>query len=249
MKLLNSFLALGLAFSLTSMSPTAAFAQTADELPANATDFAFIEAGDDHTLGSEDAAITMITWASVTCSHCGAWFSDEWPTVKSDLVETGKLRFVFREYPTAPAQLAMTGFLMANCAPSEDFMSVIEYQMENQDEIFKDASEGRGREAYNKIAKLAGMENEDAVTACLRNPDMLAHIQLSADRATAAGIRGVPAFFINGDPYKGPSNAQSLVDLITEMDEKGLSTIPEDMKASSDDKGSRSGHKESHDHN
>ena len=232
MKMMSSALASILALTLISMTPSAAFAQDTPELPANVTDFALFEAADDHVVGSEDAAITMITWASVTCPHCGSWFSKEWPAVKADLVDTGKLRFVFREFPTAPAQLAMTGFLMANCAPSEDFMSVIEYQMENQEQIFEDVKEGRGREVYNEIAKLAGMEEEDAVTACLRNPDMLAHIQLSSDRAVAAEVRGVPAFFINGEAYKGPSDAKSLVELITDMDEKGLSAIPESFKAS-----------------
>lgn len=232
MKMMSSALASILALTLISMTPSAAFAQDTPELPANVTDFALFEAADDHVVGSEDAAITMITWASVTCPHCGNWFSKEWPAVKADLVDTGKLRFVFREFPTAPAQLAMTGFLMANCAPSEDFMSVIEYQMENQEQIFEDVKEGRGREVYNEIAKLAGMEEEDAVTACLRNPDMLAHIQLSSDRAVAAEVRGVPAFFINGEAYKGPSDAKSLVELITDMDEKGLSAIPESFKAS-----------------
>jgi protein-disulfide isomerase len=203
---------------------------TQTEFPSLVTDFALSEAADDHTIGSEDAAITMIVWASVTCPHCGTWFSKEWPIVRSELVDTGKLRVVFREFPTAPAQMAMTGFLLAECAPSADYMSVIEYQMENQDQIFKDASEGRGREAYNKIAKLAGMEDEDAITACLRNPDMLAHIQTNSDRARAAKVRGVPAFFINGEAYKGESDAKRLVDLIHEMDEKGLSVLPEGIK-------------------
>lgn len=222
-----------LAFASTAFTATAqskADIATPTDFPSLVTDFALTEAPDDHAMGSEDAAITLIVWASVTCPHCGTWFSEEWPVVKSELIDTGKLRVVFREFPTSPAQMAMTGFLLAECAPSGKYMSVIEYQMEKQKEIFKDASEGRGREAYNKIAKLAGMEDDDAITACLRNPDMLAHIQTNADRARAAKVRGVPAFFINGETYKGESDAKSLVDLITEMDEKGLSALPDGIR-------------------
>jgi protein-disulfide isomerase len=228
--------ALLLALASTALSSAPSVAQSDEksaaalELPKLVTDFATVEASDDHAMGSEDAAITLIVWASVTCPHCGTWFSEEWPAVKSELIDTGKLRIVFREFPTAPAQMAMTGFLLAECAPFTDHMDVIEYQMENQDAIFKDASEGRGREAYNKIANLAGMEDDEAITACLRNPDMLAHIQTNSDRARAAKVKGVPAFFINGEAYKGASDAESLVDLISEMDEKGLSSLPEGIK-------------------
>ncbi len=234
-------LALALA-ATTALTPLVSFAQDksgapAVDLPAHVTDFALTEAPDDHVIGSEDAALTLIVWASITCSHCGNWFSNEWPAVKADLVETGKLRVVFREFPTAPAQLAMTGFLLAECAPSADYMSIIEYQMENQEQIFKDASEGRGRETYNKIAKLAGMEDDDAITACLRNPDMVAHIRDNSDRASVANVRGVPAFFINGEAYEGASDAETLVDLITEMDEKGLSALPAGIKSTTDHTG------------
>lgn len=210
--------------------PMGASAQQAGDLPARVTDFALSEAPDDHVLGSEDAAQTLIVWASVTCGHCGKWFSDEWPIVKSELIETGKLRVVFREFPTAPGNLAMAGFRLAECAPTADYMSIIEYQMENQNAIFKAAQEGRGEEAYRKIAKLAGMETNEAMTSCLRNPDITAHIVDNSARATLAEINSVPAFLINGQKYKGDSDAETLVSLINEMDEKGMSTLPEGIK-------------------
>lgn len=225
-----------------AVSPISSFAQSQDEapaqeLPAHVTDYTLVEAPDDHVLGSEDAAITMIVWASVTCPHCGDWFTNQWPTVKSDLIDTGKLRFVFREFPTAPAQLAMPGFLLAACAPSEDYMSVIEHQMNNQDQILKAAQEGRGREAFLEIAKIAGMEDDDAITACLRNPDMMSHIQDNSLRADVAKLRGVPAFFVNGQAYKGSTDAESLVTLITDMDEKGLSELPANIGSGTSDHG------------
>ncbi len=220
------------ALTVTTLTSQNVLAQSADELPSKVADYALIEAQDDHTIGSEDAAQTLIVWASVTCPHCSDWFTNEWPDIKTELVDTGILRVVFREFPTAPAQMALTGFLLAECAPSADYMSVIEYQMENQKEIFKEAKEGNGRDAYDKIAKLAGMDDEAAVTACLRNPDMLNHIQDNADRATAAKIKGVPAFLINGETYEGDPDAKSLVDLITDMDEKGITALPKGLKKS-----------------
>ena len=64
------------------------------------------------------------------------------------------------------------------------------------------------------------------MTSCLRNPDITANITDNAHRAKLAEIKGVPGFLINGQRYKGPSDAKSLIKLINEMDEKGLSTIP-----------------------
>lgn len=230
MKMRSTFTALTAAFGLLS-SPVIASAQDTGELPPRVTDFVFTEAPDDHVLGSEDAALTLIIWASVTCPHCSNWFTNEWPIVKSELVETGLLRVVFRQFPTAPGALSMAGFQLAECAPMEDYFSIIEYQMEQQANILKAAQEGRGAEAYGEIAKLAGMTSNEAMSSCLKNPDITAHIVDNASRAKLAKIKGVPGFIINGQIYKGKQDAKSLVKLITEMDEKGLSSLPKETKA------------------
>ena len=229
MKRISTLAALTAAFALFCL-PMVATAQPANDLPARVTDFALTEAPDDHVMGSEDAALTLIVWASVTCPHCSSWFSEDWPIVKTELVETGKLRVVFREFPTAPGNLSMAGFRLAECAPTEDYFAIIEYQMEQQSEIFKAAQEGRGAEAYGEIAKLGGMTTNEAMTSCLRNPDITAHIVDNASRANLAEIKGVPAFLINGQPYKGASDAKSLVALINDMEDKGISTLPNDIE-------------------
>ena len=237
MKDYSIFASIALASALL-FSPISTLAQSAEGLPPHVTDHSHSEAPNDHALGSKDAATTMIVWASVTCPHCGDWFSTEWPLVKSELVETGKLRFIFREFPTAPPELSMTGFRLANCAPTADYMSVIEYQMEHQDEIFKAAQEGRAPEIYREIAKLGGMETDEAISTCLRNPDMTTYIKDNVDRATLANISGVPAFLINGQPYKDKQDAQSLIKLIKEMDENALSA--QEANTTSEDKISKS---------
>ena len=226
--------------SLMSM-PLSSSAQDADALPSRVTDFALSEAPDDHVMGSEDAALTLIVWASVTCPHCASWFTNEWPIIQSELVDTGKLRMVFREFPTAPEDMVMTGFRIAECAPTAEYMSIIEFQMEKQRHIFKAREDGFGSEAYGVIAKMAGMETNEAITTCFRNPDITAHIVDNAHRARLAKITSVPGFLVNGQIYKGPSDAKSLVKLISDMDEKGVSTLPEGIKPADPHAG--------HDHN
>ena len=207
-----------------SSSPDEAEARSAQ---APEIDYVLTEGPDDHVIGSEEAAQTMIVYASVTCSHCAEWFSNEWPAVKTGLIESGKIRFVFRPLPTAPAILSMTGFAIAECAPEYDYFPVIEHQMENQQLLIEQAQAGKGQEAYTKVGKLAGLKDEEAVQACLRDQSNIEAVQLSAARANAAGVTGVPAFFINGEYYKGPQEAKALVDLISEMDAAGVTKLPE----------------------
>lgn len=228
MKFGSSLTSLALALAFFG-APLSANAQDANSLPARVTDFATSEAPDDHVIGSEDAALTLIVWASVTCPHCGAWFTSEWPIVKSELVETGKLRVVFRELPTAPQEMAMTGFRLAECAPQEDYMSIIEFQMEEQAALYEAVKNGNGQQAYGVIAEMAGMETDEAITTCFRNPDIVAHIVDNANRATLAEVETVPAFLLNGQKYKGKSDAKTLVALINTMEEKGISTLPKDI--------------------
>ena len=195
-------------------------------LTPDTVDFVFTEAPDDHVLGDDKAPITMIVYASVTCSHCSDWFTNQWPALKKDLVDSGKMRFVLRELPTAPAQMSMLGFMMAECAPTEDYFDVVQYQMENQLMMFKQAEIGKVRAEYDKVARLAGLEDDAAVQSCLENLNHLSHIHKSGYRATAAKVQGVPAFFINGETYKGDQSADALSKLVLEMGEQGLSKLP-----------------------
>ena len=196
------------------------------ELTVDTVEYTLTEAPDDHVLGDDKAPITMIVYASVTCSHCADWFTNQWPAVKKDLVDGGKIRFVLRPLPTPPAQMSMVGFMMAECAPKEDYFDVVQYQMENQLMMFKQAEIGKVREEYDKVARLAGLEDEAAIQACFQDLEKLKHIHTNGDRATAAKVQGVPAFFINGDNYKGDQSADALTKLILEMSEKGQWKLP-----------------------
>ena len=167
---------------------------------------------------------------------CGQWFSEEWPVVKRELVESGKLRFVLRALPTPPAQLSLTGFLMAECAPEDKYFEVLEYQFENQSEIFADAQAGKAREAYSKVGAIAGLNSDEEINACLSNPDQMEAIYKDGERANAAKVAGVPAFYISGEAYKGSQNAQDFIDLIDGMIAKGTTSLPEIEPVSHDQK-------------
>jgi len=154
---------------------------------------------DDRIYGSADAPTDMVVYASVTCGHCGAWFTEEWPAVKA-LADSGRLRVALREFPTSPGQIAVAGFMLANCAPADQYFSHLEGQFEGQDAMREAFAAGQGRDAFLALAKDAGLETEAEMQACFEDDASYASIERSMQRAEAAGLSGVPAFFIDGEP-------------------------------------------------
>ncbi|GHA82935.1 hypothetical protein GCM10009069_02720 [Algimonas arctica] len=173
----------------------------------------FSEAPTDNVIGSADAQNNLIVYASNVCPHCGSWFAKDWPVVKSDLIETGKLRVIFRPLPSQPLQLSLTGFLMAECAVEEDYMKVIEDQFARQDTILKAAGSNDGmmiKSQYDGIAKVAGLDDAASIAACLSEEVHMETLQTSADRAAAAGISNIPSFIFNGSVMNGANDANAI---------------------------------------
>ena len=165
---------------------------------------------DDHVMGSADAEHDLVTYVSVTCGHCRDWFNGEWPKVKSELVETGKLRVAVRELPTSPAQVSVAGFMLANCAGEEAWFDNIEMQFERQDATIKALSEGKGQDAFVQLANDSGLDGEDGLNACLADDAQFARIDKSIQRYEVTGAQGVPAFFLDGKPFTGAHKASDI---------------------------------------
>lgn len=173
-----------------------------DPAAAPAIDHVFDFAPDDHLVGSDSAPNKMIVYASVTCGHCGGWFTDEYPILKKDYIDTGKVQMAFREIPTQPQQVSVIGFVIADCAPKDQYMDHIVHQMQTQEETFKALGEGKAEEVVDGWAKKAGLNTQEEVEACFNDPAHIARINRSGQRMTAAGMSGVPSIIINGEPFK-----------------------------------------------
>jgi protein-disulfide isomerase len=200
------------ALSLLLAAPALA-APEVDGHTHEAPDFVFTEAPTDHVVGNAEADDTMIIYASNVCPACGAWFSAHWPSVKSELVETGQLRMVFRPFVTQPADLSFTGFLMAECAPRETYMTVIEDQFSRQRTILDAAQAGDGeklRSEYDAIAAVAGLTDVPTIAACLQDDATAKPIMTSVNRAAAGGINSVPSFIFNGTVMTGAHDVDAI---------------------------------------
>jgi protein-disulfide isomerase len=148
----------------------------------------------DRALGRADAPVTVIEYASFTCHHCADWHQMVFPAFKQRLVETGQVRFVFRNLPTAPAELSMSAAAMAHCAAPEKFFDVVSALMRGQPAVLR----GGRQEDWYAPAIAASGRTAAQLNACANEPATRAAIQRDVNGAVAAGVDGTPAFFVNG---------------------------------------------------
>lgn len=184
------------AAALLALAPFAAFAQAVSP-----------PAADDMTLGSSRAKVTVIEYASASCPHCARFNNDVFPAFKAKYVDTGKVRYVFREFLTAPEALAQAVFLEARCAGKSKYFSVVDAAFHAQAHIYET---GDLRTPLFDIGKAAGL-TEDQLTACLSDD--------GANRALNARVQGyvdhdkiesTPTFVINDRRLVGEQTLEAL---------------------------------------
>lgn len=159
----------------------------------------------EHALGSPKAPVTVAEYASVGCPHCATWANQVFPAFKKQWIDTGKVRFVFHEMITGDPDLAVSGFMVADCAPADKYFQVV-------DAIFADQAgiaQGGGV-ALLKLAQAAGMTPAQ-FDACLTDRKALADLQTRTDKdAQDHGVQFTPTFFVNGQKLDGNPTLKDL---------------------------------------
>lgn len=150
----------------------------------------------DMALGApEGAKVTVVEYASVTCSGCAAWNEEVWPQFKAKYVDTGKVRYVFREFPTPPADVAVAGFLVARCAGEDKYFHVIDQIMRSLPEMHSGTPP---RDILLRTAREAGL-SEAQFQTCVADPEAVAAMEQRIKAAQSAGVTGTPTFMVNGE--------------------------------------------------
>jgi protein-disulfide isomerase len=164
----------------------------------------------DKVLGRTDAPVTIVEYASATCPHCAAFHKDVFPQLKSEFIDTGKVKFIFREFPFD--DLALAAFMLARCAPPEKYFPMIDVLFEQQKVwASKDA-----RTELAKIAQLAGI-GQDGFDKCLKNEDLAKGIMAIRDKAANTyGVEATPTFFVNGKELRGEHSIDQFRKMISE---------------------------------
>jgi protein-disulfide isomerase len=166
----------------------------------------------DHVTGNPDAPVTLVEYASVACGACAGWHNQVYPEFKKKYVDTGKVRYVFREYVTGVPEYADAGFMIALCAPEENYFKNIAFQFKRFSQIMKMGQQGKARDAYIGIAKSAGLSEDDFVT-CMQNQELRDQYKAKMQTGIDLGVTATPSFFINGEKKK-VSSLESIEDVI-----------------------------------
>jgi protein-disulfide isomerase len=197
-----------LALSLLSAMPNVASAQdrtaTLVAKPASLPEMA---------IGAVNAPITIVEFSSMTCSHCAAFAENVFPMLQSRYIDTGKVRFVSREFPLEVK--AAGASMLARCAAGGDatrYFEATTMLFKEQDELIEHTTE-----TLKTVGGHFGMSG-DAVEACVRNQGLLD--KLAADQKFAyekLKIDATPTFFINGTRVKGAISFEELEARLTKL--------------------------------
>jgi protein-disulfide isomerase len=164
----------------------------------------------ERALGDPAAKVTVVEYASMTCSHCAAFHEETFTPFKEKYVDTGKVRFIFREFPLDA--LATSAFMLARCMPEDRYFPVVDILFRQQQNwAFVDDP----ATALFNVVKQAGFTQE-SFRACLTNQNILDGVNSVKDRGSNEfGVASTPTFFING---KKMSGALSLEDMDKEIE-------------------------------
>jgi protein-disulfide isomerase len=194
------------ALSLTGLSLLAGFSPLrliADAMAQSAADVAKPVSLPDMALGPANAPVTIIEYASMTCPHCAAFNAEVFPKIKSTYIDTGKIRYVFREFPLDIK--AAAGSMLSRCIAKGDpakYFAVTDLLFKQQsDWVAKNTTE-----TLTRIGKQAGL-SQQAVDDCLKDQSLLDKIVADQKYANEVlKVNSTPTFFINGEMIKGETS-------------------------------------------
>ena len=157
----------------------------------------------DMSLGAgENAKVTLIEYASVTCAHCAEFNKDVMPELMAKYITPGKIRYVYREFLTEPRDVSAAGILLARCSGKENYFKVVDEIMKAQGEMFGDGTTTNALPVLKRIGASVGIK-DDAFNKCITDEKGLARIQDNVDKYLKEDdITGTPTFFINGKRFE-----------------------------------------------
>ena len=194
------------ALTLTGLAALAGFPPLrliAEAMAQGAGDVAKPVSLPDMALGPANAPVTITEYASMTCPHCAAFNETVFPKIKSEYIDTGKIRYVFREFPLDIK--AAAGSMLSRCIAKDDagkYFAVTDMLFRQQNDwVMKNTTE-----TLTRIGKQAGLSQQQ-VEDCLKDQALLDKI--AADQKYASEVLKVdstPTFFINGEKIKGETS-------------------------------------------
>jgi protein-disulfide isomerase len=193
-----------------AVNDDAAIAETrknSDLLKASSSDF---------VLGDKKASVLMIEYASLSCPHCAAFARESFDKFKTEYVDSGKVQFIFRNFPLN--QSALSAAMFAQCQAQDNKSELPDRYFQTIKALFKTQDSWAFDEKYNDkleaIAKLDGMSSE-RFKACIEDKSLQEKILVSRmDAAKVLQLKSTPSFFVNGEIAEGYVDYQTLKKLL-----------------------------------
>jgi protein-disulfide isomerase len=160
---------------------------------------------DDVVLGQANAPVTIVEYASVGCPHCATFHVEVWPQLKARYIDTGKVRFVYREMLTGAPALAFGGFITARCVPKARYLDVVETIAHNYDAL------NQSIDLKGDMKALAGRMGVSAAQfeACYKSDAKAVMVARSRSNGQHGRVTGTPTFVINGRRMAGPETLEA----------------------------------------
>ena len=152
----------------------------------------------DLVYGVADAKVTIIEYASTTCSHCARFHNDVLPELKAKYIDTGKVRFIFRNFVLNPLDMAAS--MLSYCGPVERRGAFLDYLFKQQE---KWAFTSTPLDSLMQAARQAGFTQE-SFSACLQRQDLYGALNSTKDKAADGfKVNSTPTLIINGQVHRG----------------------------------------------
>ncbi len=162
----------------------------------------------DMSFGSPTAPIVLIKYMSLTCPYCRRFHADVYPELKRNYIDTGKVRFVLREFPIGKA--SGTATVALRCAPADKYLALYGKFMEQQGSW---VSQEVRTDQIAKVAAQVGISG-DAFSACLADKKLVADLNAIKERGRKLGIIGTPNFYLDNRLIKSTVDWPTLRGLI-----------------------------------
>lgn len=183
-------------FMTTGLASISSLASTSARAAGAADDVSTPHVLGDMVLGDAKAPITIIEYFSMSCGYCAKFHTDVFPKLKKAYIDTGKVRFILREFPLGPH--ATITSQLARCAPADNYYAMIDMFMERQSFWYTN-DDPKGK--IMQLAKFAGFTSED-FDKCMANDKVAKGIYAETERAAGPlKVTGTPTFFINGEKH------------------------------------------------
>lgn len=198
--------AAGLLLTIAGTDVSLSRAHAADEPKTGAADAREI------VYGRSDAPVTIVEYASITCSHCASFHAEILPELKERLLDTGKAKLVFKDFPLD--QLALRAAVMIRCNTGTRRNAMLDVLFSTQQSWGRSADPVGG---LMNIGRAAGMTDQ-AIEACFNNQEIIdGVIQHRLDAEKKYDVNSTPSFVIDGKLYRGALSVEQIAVVVDSL--------------------------------